>query len=65
MKIFFRYIFLSTNKETYRSIARKLKTNPLQVHRLAHGKIARTNKDYQILKQLKEHDIIESLLHFR
>jgi len=54
----FRYTFLSKNKTTYRAIARKTGVNPLQVYQLAHGKRAANSKDYEILKELKDHCII-------
>lgn len=58
----FKFLFFSENKAVYRSIAREYQTGALRVYRLAHGKRARSNKDYQILKSLRKQDIIEGVL---
>lgn len=59
----FKYLFLSENKGVYRSIAKEVGVQPVRVYRLAHGKKAKNYKDYQILKCLKETEIIEGLSH--
>ncbi|WP_298653792.1 hypothetical protein [uncultured Proteiniphilum sp.] len=59
---FLRYMFFSGNKAVYRSIAREFQTSSFRVYRLAHGKRAKTNKDYQILKHLQKQEIIEGVL---
>lgn len=56
-----RYLFFSGNKAVYRSIARDFQTNSFRVYRLAHGKKAKNNKDYQILKSLQKEEIIEGV----
>lgn len=53
-----KYFFLSRNREVYRAIAREYRTSALHVYRLAHGKRGRSNKDYYIVKKLKEQGII-------
>ena len=57
-----RYLFLSGNKAVYRSIARQHQTSSIRVYRLAHGKKAKSNKDYRILKSLQKEEIIEGVL---
>ncbi|MDD2246911.1 MULTISPECIES: hypothetical protein [Proteiniphilum] len=59
----YKYLFKSENKDIYRSIARQYQSNPLRVYKLAHGKKAKCNKDYQILKQLRKEEIIEGVLN--
>ena len=59
----FKYVFFSENKETYRSIARAFGTGTRRVYLLAHGKKAKSNKDYQILKVLQKEEIIEGVSH--
>ena len=56
-----RYLFFSGNKAVYRSIAREFQTNSFRVYRFAHGKKAKNNKDYQILKSLEKEEIIEGV----
>ncbi|WP_313382283.1 hypothetical protein [Proteiniphilum saccharofermentans] len=56
-----KFLFFSENKTVYRSIAREYGTTPLRVYRLAHGKRAANNRDYQILKILQKQDIIEGV----
>lgn len=58
---FIKFLFFSENKATYRSIAAKHQVGTLRVYRLAHGKKAKRNKDYQILKSLQKQDIIEGI----
>lgn len=57
----FRYLFLSKNKIVYRSIACECQTNSLRVYRLAHGKRAKCNKDYQVLQKLRKQEIIKGM----
>lgn len=59
----YKYLFKSENKDIYRSIANQYKSSPLRVYKLAHGKKAKSNKDYQILKRLCEEKIIEGVLN--
>ena len=57
-----KYVFNSKNKEVYRLIANEHKTTARRVYMLAHGKKAKSNKDYNIQKSLKEHNIIEGVV---
>jgi len=59
----YKYLFKSGNKGIYRSIANQYGSNPLRVYKLAHGKKAKSNKDYQILKRLCKEEIIEGVLN--
>ncbi len=59
----FKYLFFSENKAVYRSIAREFQARSFRVYQLAHGKRAKNNKDYQILKSLRKQGIIEGVLH--
>ncbi|MEA4918546.1 hypothetical protein SDC9_194834 [bioreactor metagenome] len=59
---FIKFLFFSENKAVYRAIARENHVGAFRVYRLAHGKRARTNKDYQILKRLRREEIIEGVL---
>lgn len=54
--------FFSSNKKVYQIVAREYKTSPVHVYRLAHGKKTRGNKDYYILKRLREKGVISSTL---
>ena len=58
MVSFFKCYFLSPNKDIYRLIAREYDSTALQVYKLAHGKRGRNNKDYYIIKKLKEHGVL-------
>lgn len=62
MFCFFKFLFFSEHKAAYRSIACEHKTTSFRVYRLAHGKKAKCNKDYKVLKSLKKLDIIEGVL---
>lgn len=62
MILLFKYLFLSGNKPIYQAIARNMNVRELRVYRLAHGKKAKNNKDYQILKELHKEGVIEGLL---
>lgn len=55
------YLF-SRNREIYRLVAREYNTSAVHVYRLAHGKKSKGNRDYYILKRLKEHGVIDSTL---
>ncbi len=57
-----KYILFSENKELYRKIAKEHSTTSRKVYLLAHGKRAKSNKDYKILKSLKENNIIEGVV---
>ncbi len=57
-----KYLLFSGNKAAYRSIAREFQTNSFRVYRLAHGKRAKSNKDYKILRSLEREEIIEGVL---
>jgi hypothetical protein len=54
--------FFSSNKEIYRLVAREYNTSAVHVYRLAHGKKGKGNRDYYILKRLKEHGVIDNTL---
>jgi len=58
MRSIFKCYFLSRNRKTYRAIAREFHTSTLHVYRLAHGRLGKCNKDYYIIKKLKELGII-------
>jgi hypothetical protein len=53
-----RCYFLSRNRDIYRDVASEYHTSALHVYRLAHGKRGRSNRDYYILKKLKEKGVI-------
>ena len=54
-----KYYFFSRNREIYRAIAHEYKTSAVHVYRLAHGRRGRSNKDYYIIKKLKEKGILK------
>ena len=54
--------FFSSNKEIYRLVASEYKTTAVHVYRLAHGKKGKGNRDYYILKRLKELGVIDNTL---
>lgn len=58
MVALFKYYFLSHNREIYRAIAREYGTSAVHVYRLAHGRRGRSNKDYYIIKKLKEQGVL-------
>lgn len=58
----FKYLFFSENKKHYRKIARQFKSTRRNVYKLAHGKKAMDYKDYEILKELVELNIIERVI---
>ena len=62
MLYLFKYLFLSENKAVYRHIAQQHKVSALLVYRLAHGKKARNNKEYMVLKNLRKAEIIEGVV---
>ena len=43
-------------------VAREYNTSAVHVYRLAHGKKGKGNRDYYILKRLKEHGVIDNTL---
>ncbi len=57
MLSYYKYYF-SVNKELYISIAHKYGVRPFHVYQLAHGKKAKSRKEWDILRELKEHNII-------
>lgn len=48
------------NRQTYRVIAREFGTSALHVYRLAHGRRGRNDRDYYIIKRLKEKGVLIS-----
>ncbi len=58
---FFKFLLNSRNKELYYKIAISFGTSTRNVYKLAHGKKAKCNKDYLILKRLQEHDVIDGI----
>lgn len=62
MVLLLKYVFFSKNKEIYRAISRETSTNLRRVYMLAHGRKAKNNKDYEVLKNLKKHNIIEGVV---
>jgi len=58
-----KFYFFSRHKEIYRAIAREFNTKPFHVYRLAHGGRCRGNKDYFIVKKLKESGIINATFY--
>jgi hypothetical protein len=52
--------FFSRNREIYRAIAREYGTSAVHVYRLAHGRRGRSNRDYYIIKKLKEKGILNA-----
>lgn len=57
MKTILSYLF-SKNKETYTEIARQNSCSVFRVCSIAHGKRAKTNKDYDIIQSLLEKGIV-------
>lgn len=62
MIVFFKYLIFSQNKKDYREIALKFNTTTRNVYRLAHGKRGKKYKDYAILKELSNRQIIEGVV---
>lgn len=58
MLAIFKCYFLSGKREVYRAIANEYDTSPVHVYRLAHGRRGKCNKDYFIIKKLKEQKIL-------
>ena len=48
------------NRQIYRVIAREFGTSALHVYRLAHGRRGRNDRDYYIIKRLKEEGVLIS-----
>ena len=59
----FNYLRYSKNKRVYKKIARQYKTTLRSVYGLAHGRKAKSTKDYEILKELTKQQIIEGVIH--
>lgn len=57
MKRLFSYL-LSKNKGTYSEIAKLHNSSAINVYALAHGKKARSNKDYDIIQSLIDKGIV-------
>lgn len=57
MKRLFSYL-LSKNKSIYLEIAKRHNSSPINVYALAHGKKARSNKDYDIIQSLIDKGIV-------
>jgi Mor family transcriptional regulator len=57
MRNMLNYLF-SRNKETYREIAKRYQCSVFKVYSLAHGKKARSNKDYGIIQSLIDKGIV-------
>ena len=58
----YKFYFKSSNRNLYRAIAREYGTTGIHVYRLAHGKLGKSNKDYYIIKRLKEEGIIDPVV---
>ncbi len=58
----FKYYLFSGNKGVYRTIANEFGTGPVRVYSLAHGRKAKSNRDYQILKRLQRSGIIDGII---
>lgn len=58
----FKFYFTSQNREVYRTIAREFHTLPIHVYRLAHGKRGKGDRDYYVIKRLKEAGVIDSTI---
>lgn len=63
MKNLYKYLRFSENKKLYKEIARQYKSSVRHVYGLAHGKKAKSIKDYEILKELSKQQIIEGVIH--
>lgn len=57
MKRLFSY-FLSKNRSLYLEIAKQHNSSPINVYALAHGKKARSNKDYDIIQSLIDRGVV-------
>lgn len=55
--------FFSRNREIYRAIAREYDTSTVHVYRLAHGRRSRSNRDYYIVKKLKEQGVLTATFY--
>ncbi|MCE5177859.1 MAG: hypothetical protein LLF81_01775 [Porphyromonadaceae bacterium] len=55
-----KFHFACDNRKTYRAIAREFDTSALHVYRLAHGRRGKNDKDYYIIKRLKEEGVLIS-----
>ena len=53
-----KYQLFSDNKAIYRSIARQCGSSAVHVYNLAHGKKAKSTRDYKIPKRLHAENII-------
>ena len=58
---FIKFSLSSRNKGLYRSLATSIGTSTRRVYKLAHGKKAKSCKDYEILKKLQEHGVIAGI----
>ena len=58
-----KYYFHSRHRDIYRAIAREYDTTAVHVYRLAHGRCGRTNKDYYIIKKLKEQGVLDATFY--
>ncbi len=56
----YKYYF-SANKELYIEVGRKYGVRPLQVYQLAHGKKAKNKKELEVLRELRERNIIRGV----
>lgn len=59
----FKFYFLSSNREIYRAIAREHDTSAIHVYRLAHGRRGKCDKDYYIIKKLRDKGLITYIFH--
>jgi hypothetical protein len=59
----FNCYFLFRNRKIYRVIAREYDTTAIHVYRLAHGRCGRSNKDYYIIKRLKEKGVLNATFY--
>lgn len=53
-----KFHLLSRNRNIYREIAQEYGTSPIRVYQLAHGRRGKNDKDYFIIKRLKEKGLI-------
>ena len=58
-----KFYFFSRNREIYRAIAREYDASAVHVYRLAHGRRGRSNKDYYIIKKLKEKGLLTATFY--
>ncbi len=60
----FKFYFKCGNRKLYRAVAREHGSTGIHVYRLAHGRRCKNDKDYYIIKRLKEEGVISSTVYW-